>query len=50
MNKYDDFGMLAENIPLINVSLNQQFGMKDAIKMIACCSEFANLSTSRVQA
>jgi hypothetical protein len=47
MNKYDDFGMLTENLQLINFSINQQFGMKDAIKMVACCAEFSNLSTSR---
>lgn len=49
MNKYDDFGMLTENIPLINMSLNQQFGMRDAVKMVACCTEFANLPTTRDQ-
>lgn len=49
MNKYDDFGMLTENMNLINFSLNQQFGMKDAIKMVACCLEFANLPTTRDQ-
>jgi hypothetical protein len=47
MNKYDDFGMLTENQQLINFSINQQFGMKDAIKMVACCAEFANLATTR---
>jgi hypothetical protein len=38
MNKYDDFGMLTQNMDLINFSLNQQFSMKDSIKMIACCA------------
>ena len=37
MNKYDDFGMLSENEQIIGFSLNQQFGMKDAVKMVACC-------------
>lgn len=38
MNKYDDFGMLTENQQLIASSLNQQFGMKDSIRMVACCT------------
>jgi hypothetical protein len=37
MNKYDDFGMLMENQNLINMMINQHFGMKDGIKMVACC-------------
>ena len=37
MNKYDDFGMLSENAQFINFTLNQQFGIKDVIKMVACC-------------
>ncbi len=49
MNKYDDFGMLAENSQLINYSINQQFSMKDTIKMIACCMEFANMPTTAEQ-
>lgn len=49
MNKYDDFGMLAENQPLVNFSLNQQFSMRDAVKMVACCAEFAALATTRQQ-
>jgi len=38
MNKYDDFGMLSENAQFINFTINQQFGIKDAIKMVACCA------------
>lgn len=38
MNKYDDFGMLTENAQYINFAINQQFGIKDAIKMVACCA------------
>ena len=38
MNKYDDFGMLSENAQYINFAINQQFGIKDAIKMVACCA------------
>jgi hypothetical protein len=49
MNKYDDFGMLSENAQLINFSLNQQFGIKDAIKMVACCMEFAGFTTTGEQ-
>ena len=49
MNKYDDFGMLTQNMDLINFSLNQQFSMKDSIKMIACCAQFSNMSTTREQ-
>lgn len=37
MNKYDDFGMLGENIQFIHGSITQQFSMKDAVKMVACC-------------
>lgn len=49
MNKYDDFGMLAENVQFIHSIINQQFSMKDAIKMVACCLEFANMPTTREQ-
>jgi hypothetical protein len=37
MNKYDDFGVLMENIPEINRKLNQQFSMRDGVKTVAFC-------------
>ena len=46
MNRYDDFGMMAENEQLINFSVNQQFGIKDAVKMVACCVEFSGMPTT----
>jgi hypothetical protein len=49
MNKYDDFGVLVESVQLINYTINQQFSMKDTIKMIACCAEFANMPTTSDQ-
>jgi hypothetical protein len=49
MNKYDDFGMLTDNLQLVNFSLNQQFSMKDSVKMVACCAEFANMVNTSVQ-
>ena len=49
MNKYDDFGMLAINQEIINYQLNQHFGIKDGLMVVACCNEFAGLSTNKAQ-
>jgi hypothetical protein len=49
MNKYDDFGMRTDNWPVVNSMVNQQFGMKDAIKMVSFSIEFSNLATTREQ-
>jgi len=47
MNKYDDFGMLMDNLPVINRTLNQQLSVKDGVKIVAFCMEFANLKNNK---
>ena len=37
MNKYDDFGMLTDNLGYIHSKINQHFSIKDAVKMVAGC-------------